>query len=518
MAPMKSKPTKSTAKTKETGGRKQQKKAKAGKKQGGKAVSRVEKEVQAEEPPALVLSEAEGESSNDEAAEEAKTCARAYCGQFVWPCPREYPSALEVRKAQKWLKPADMGKDEFGLLAKSVFLKLGLGPLLSNLHVFDEPHKRYNKKTGCRERHYHLLFKMKGLFAHARVRKALAEHGVHGHFSFNLVGYIAYLNYCMESSAKKLEADLDKAPWSWPPQTYAALDVFRRTKTAQSAQQDARNGKAGKQGRKRALLTFSEVTDVFVEGNVRSEKEAWTVAKHRKEQGDDTLFNTLGSHASLSDLVAKVQRAWYSERLSGGTLVLTPPYALNTFAAPAAVGPGVVEWMAGGYKGKVLILSGDGGLGKTEFCCAVMKEVVGPFHFLNKLDRLKDVTFAPGQGLLVDELCLADRGIDDVKALLDVEKTRDVHCRNKDGTVPAGVPRIFSTNWPWEEFWPQAAFKRQHTGAIRRRVLWVNVLEPLPLHRRRTETSRAVARPSLPLRGGQDEDEALRALFEEHNM
>ena len=43
---------------------------------------------------------------------------------------------------------------------------------------------------------------------------------------------------------------------------------------------------------------------------------------------------------------------------------------------------------------------------------------MGSYDFVNKLDRLRDATFGPGQGLVVDEVCLATKDIDDVKALL----------------------------------------------------------------------------------------------------
>ena len=36
-----------------------------------------------------------------------------------------------------------------------------------------------------------------------------------------------------------------------------------------------------------------------------------------------------------------------------------------------------------------------------------------------------------------------DNQVDDAKAIIDVEKTRDVVCRNKDGCIPRGTPRIF---------------------------------------------------------------------------
>ena len=101
------------------------------------------------------------------------------------------------------------------------------------------------------------------------------------------------------------------------------------------------------------------------------------------------------------------------------------------------------------------------------------------FHFINKLDRLRDVVFAPGEGLVVDEACFYYNDVDDLKNLLDLEKSRDVECRNRDGHIPKLTPRIFSTNWPWEFFWPQQAFSPMHAGAINRRHLWVDVKSDL---------------------------------------
>ena len=75
---------------------------------------------------------------------------------------------MQERKRQKWLKPTDLGKATFGKLYKKTATQIGLGPLLANVNVFDEPRKRYNPITGHRERHYHVVFKMKGTFAHLK--------------------------------------------------------------------------------------------------------------------------------------------------------------------------------------------------------------------------------------------------------------------------------------------------------------------------------------------------------------
>eukprot|EP00959_Pyramimonas_sp_CCMP1952_P359168 7520429-Pyramimonas_sp.AAC.1 len=146
-----------------------------------------------------------------------------------------------------------------------------------------------------------------------------------------------------------------------------------------------------KPGRKRSLLTFSEITDAFVEANVVTEKDAWALAKQRKVDGDVTLYNTLGKE-NVRKLIGKVRQAWNPEQISEGTLVQSPEFDLGRFIPVGSVGPGVSRWAAGGWKSTALVLRGPGGLGKTEFACALM-HMVAPakaFHFLNKTDRLRD--------------------------------------------------------------------------------------------------------------------------------
>ena len=444
------------------------------------------------------MCEAEGDSSAYEEDTEASPKERGQCGQFVWPCPREFPAELEVRRERRWLKPEDMSKADFGVLFKSTLAKFQLGPSIVRLHCFDEPHKRYCKETGQRLRHKHLIFKLKCTFAHRQIEKALERHGVHGRFSFNLVGYVAYLNYVLEPTAKKLASDIDREPWSWPAGlVISELDAIRR---AQSNQMAARNGQAAGRGRKRRLLTFSEVTDAFVEAGVKTEKDALELAKKRKVAGDDTLFNTLGAERSVPELVERVLYAWGCKGLSSGTLASAPEYTLPAFIDVEAVSSDVVNWQKGSHQTHVLILFGPGGWGKTEFACGLMHGVApsGTFHFINKLDRVEDLHFSPGEGLVVDEISLADRHIDDVKGLLDLAKTRDVGCWNKGGAIPMRAPRIITTNWSWETFWPQAMFLKEHRAAIQRRVIWVPVTKDL----RRVGNAGAVARDA-----GDDEED-----------
>ena len=432
----------------------------------GMALAAVRRRLLGKQP---LLCRVEGDSSGDEADAEAESKSRCQCGQFVWPCPRENPQELATRKARKWLKPEDLSKEAFGLLFKDVGTRLGLGPKFEKLHVFDEPHKKFSTAAGVRERHKHLVFKVKCGFAHVRFQKDLAARGVYGHFSFNLVGYVSYLRYCLTESPKKLLSDTDQTPWSWPPIAPAALIALCEKPTPQM---DARNNDgAAAKGRKRKLMTFSEVTDAFVEAGVQTEQDAWILAKSRKVAGDDTLFNTLGAAPCVSNLVTRVVKAWGCETMACGTLCKQPDYTLDKFIPPHDVSPQLDGWLAGGWKRQVLILCGEPGIGKTELGRALLHSVAGSFHFVNKLDRLRDVVFCPGQGLVVDELCLAGKDVDDVKALLDLAKTRDMECRNRDGVIPRGTPRVFSTNWPWDLFWPRAVMGKEHKGAILRRVL-----------------------------------------------
>ena len=70
---------------------------------------------------------------------------------------------------------------------------------------------------------------------------------------------------------------------------------------------------------------------------------------------------------------------------------------------------------------------------------------------------------------------MAGREIDDAKALLYVEKARDIMCRNKDGAIPKGTVRIITTNWPMECFWPSEAFMVSHSKVIERRTMWIDI-------------------------------------------
>ena len=185
--------------------------------------------------------------------------------------------------------------------------------------------------------------------------------------------------------------------------------------------------------------------------------------------------------------------------MSPGTLVTTPKYLLGSFVPVGEVDMRLLDWMRHAHRDITLILYGLGGLGKTKFACAVMHAICRSksFHFINKVDRVRDILIAADEGLVVDEVCLAGRDIDDVKALLDLEETRDVTCRNKDGTIPARTPRILCTNWSWGALWPRETFNPEHTDAITRRILWVEIKKDI----RRCASSVRSEEMNLPVAG-----------------
>ena len=128
-------------------------------------------EGQIDAVPEPDMSENEGNSSEESADEVSNARVRGWCGQFVWACPRTYFSTPEARKAQKQLKPEDLSKKEFADLFKKVLKKFSLLACLVAFHIFGEPHKRFNPKTNKRELHYHLIFKFRSNFAHAKLAK-----------------------------------------------------------------------------------------------------------------------------------------------------------------------------------------------------------------------------------------------------------------------------------------------------------------------------------------------------------
>ena len=126
--------------------------------------------------------ELEGDSSEEDSDKPSDAKARGMCGQWVWPCPREFPADVERRKAMKVLIPEDLDKSQVGEKFKKALSQHGKLASLERLHIFSEPHRKYHRGSGRRARHFHVIFRFRDSFAHARIGATLRGWGLHGHF------------------------------------------------------------------------------------------------------------------------------------------------------------------------------------------------------------------------------------------------------------------------------------------------------------------------------------------------
>ena len=112
--------------------------------------------------------------------------------------------------------------------------------------------------------------------------------------------------------------------------------------------------------------------------------------------------------------------------------------------------------------------------------CAVVHVLTKrSFHFVSKLDQMKHVHLDRGQACVIDEVDFQAIHISDAKNWLDLEKPRQVHCRNFNGFFPAKAIRVLSTNESQATFWPPGRNDPKHCNAINRRHVWVDVSESL---------------------------------------
>lgn len=109
---------------------------------------------------------------------------------------------------------------------------------------------------------------------------------------------------------------------------------------------------------------------------------------------------------------------------------------------------------------RVLVLLGESGTGKTQRALAMFHNPLLVRH----IDRLKSLT-PKHDGVVFDDLAFRHWPRESVIHLLDFDEDSDVNCRHYCGVIPAGMPRVFCTNRPFDELFPDDAY-----GAIERRI------------------------------------------------
>jgi hypothetical protein len=265
----------------------------------------------------------------------------------------------------------------------------------------DEPHKRLRPSAARRERHKHIALKVSGNVSHKTVSDAFFRaHGLRINFSFKqnrFVGYLAYLT----THGKKASTDLDLKPATYPPN----LDIQAELATARHP-----GDAPAKEGKKRKRLTFDDVSNVILEGvgdgPIHSVQALESTAATLKAAGNIEMWNFLGTLKNTAEARALVSKAW---RMSGSQSHpmwrSAPDHPLAAFSFGQL--EDVAQWLQHKHKTHSLVLSGDGGLGKTSLAEALIADVCpGGFWFLDDPDDFREIDgeIQSGHGLVIDEV------------------------------------------------------------------------------------------------------------------
>ena len=207
-------------------------------------------------------------------------------------------------------------------------------------------------------------------------------------------------------------------------------------------------------------------------GPIRDARSLEAAGKQLKLEGKVELWNYLGELKSLAETRSLVSKVWRMfGHLEHNAFHRTCNYQMDSFDILGL--EKVHEWLGGKYKSHVLVLSGDGGLGKTHLGEALLLQVCpAGFWFVDDPDDFRELDgqIQEEHGILVDEVNLQSFAVNEVKKLFDLEKTRRVKCRHFNGTLPARVPRIYCTNSPEDSFYPRFPSKQDRTGVLRRQL------------------------------------------------
>lgn len=418
----------------------------------------------------VAYEENEGDLSEIDDEAPAHQKLRGQTALVTAACPRKYLKCLAQRMAKNQRIPEDFSKDEFLTKFRRVF-NANCNQSIQKATCHDEPHKRFNLSTKKRERHKHIALLASGTYAHKQVADAFfRECGIRISFSFKLKRFVGNLDYLM-TPGKKTSTDLDTDPAKYPP-TLDLQDELRAARHPGDAPAAA--------GKKRKRLTFDDVSNIILEGvgsgPLKSGRDLEAATCKLKYEGKVELWNYCGDLKTASDSAALVSKVW---RLHGSQVHplwhTEPEHKLTEFDYGDL--NYVKQWLEGGYKTHALVLSGDGGTGKTCLAEALASQVSSTgFWFLDDPDDLRALEglLQPGHAIIIDERDLAEVPVNEVKKLLDLAKTRRIRCRHFNGTLPAGCPRIFTTNAAdLESFYPMMRNKQDRTGVLRRQMFQV---------------------------------------------
>lgn len=91
---------------------------------------------------------------------------------------------------------------------------------------------------------------------------------------------------------------------------------------------------------------------------------------------------------------------------------------------------------------KALFFWGPTQCGKTNYALAHFENPL----LVSKVDKLRDVNWENHDGIVFDDCSFRHWPGDSIIHILDVDMEREIPCRYKDATIPAGMRRIFTHN------------------------------------------------------------------------
>ena len=121
---------------------------------------------------------------------------------------------------------------------------------------------------------------------------------------------------------------------------------------------------------------------------------------------------------------------------------------------------------------KCLVLTGMSGAGKTELALALHPSNAN--LLVRSLDDLKNFRQGYHTKIVFDDFSMKDMKMHVCLHMLDIAHTATIKCRYTNATIPAGIPRVFTTNLPLASIVPVPQ-RQSETDALHRRVKVVQI-------------------------------------------
>jgi len=188
----------------------------------------------------------------------------------------------------------------------------------------------------------------------------------------------------------------------------------------------------------------TKVDGPWITGDISRPGARTDVSKQNRVYADALEATTLADALAIVKAGAPRDFCLHGESIRRNlTSALTPKfehkYKMDDYIIPPKDFP----------SGKSLHFWGPSTYGKTNYALA---------HFVNpllvtKMDTLKKIN-PDHDGLVFDEMTYHHLPIEEVKNILDVEHTRDIHARNVNATIPANLPRIICSQFEFPFYKP----------------------------------------------------------------